>query len=138
MTEAIAATTAMIEGKLGHDMKKFLKKHIVKKELTDELAVLDQKLAGKIKDKLGVNCVCDPIVAEIFRGIRASMTTLIDGLDEPQLKQMRLGLGHGLSRYKLKFSPDKVDTMIVQVVGRGVGPPATLAASGPRAHSTGI
>lgn len=39
MTDAIAATTAMIEGKLGHDMKKFLKKHIVKKELTDELAV---------------------------------------------------------------------------------------------------
>lgn len=79
--------------------------------------VLDSKLAGKIKDKLGVNCVSDAIVAEIFRGIRASMTTLIDGLDEAQLKQMQLGLGHGLSRYKLKFSPDKVDTMIVQAIG---------------------
>lgn len=28
---------------------------------------------------------------------------------------MQLGLGHTLSRYKLKFSPDKVDVMIVQV-----------------------
>jgi RNA processing factor Prp31 len=28
---------------------------------------------------------------------------------------VQLGLGHTLSRYKLKFSPDKVDTMIVQV-----------------------
>lgn len=28
---------------------------------------------------------------------------------------MSLGLSHSLSRYKLKFSPDKVDTMIVQV-----------------------
>ncbi len=28
---------------------------------------------------------------------------------------MELGLAHSLSRYKLKFSPDKVDTMIVQV-----------------------
>ena len=28
---------------------------------------------------------------------------------------MALGLAHSLSRYKLKFSPDKVDTMIVQV-----------------------
>ena len=27
---------------------------------------------------------------------------------------MTLGLAHSLSRYKLKFSPDKIDTMIVQ------------------------
>jgi len=30
---------------------------------------------------------------------------------------MSLGLSHSLSRYKLKFSPEKVDTMIVQVGG---------------------
>ena len=30
---------------------------------------------------------------------------------------MQIGLAHSLSRYKLKFSPDKVDTMIVQAVG---------------------
>merc|ERR1712013_805710 len=29
---------------------------------------------------------------------------------------MELGLAHSLSRYKLKFSPDKIDTMIVQAV----------------------
>ncbi|XP_064817116.1 nucleolar protein 58-like [Oncorhynchus masou masou] len=29
---------------------------------------------------------------------------------------MSLGLAHSLSRYKLKFSPDKVDTMIVQAI----------------------
>ena len=29
---------------------------------------------------------------------------------------MALGLAHSLGRYKLKFSPDKVDTMIVQAV----------------------
>lgn len=29
---------------------------------------------------------------------------------------MALGLSHSLSRYKLKFSPDKVDTMIVQAI----------------------
>lgn len=29
---------------------------------------------------------------------------------------MQLGLSHTLSRYKLKFSPDKVDTMIVQAI----------------------
>lgn len=42
---------------------------------------------------------------------------LIEGLEEPQLAAMALGLGHSLSRYKLKFSPDKVDTMIVQAIG---------------------
>ena len=31
---------------------------------------------------------------------------------------MALGLAHSLSRYKLKFSPDKVDTMIVQAIGK--------------------
>lgn len=31
------------------------------------------------------------------------------------LTPMSLGLSHSLSRYKLKFSPEKVDTMIVQV-----------------------
>merc|ERR1712100_137824 len=30
---------------------------------------------------------------------------------------MVLGLSHSLSRYKIKFSPDKVDTMIVQAIG---------------------
>lgn len=29
---------------------------------------------------------------------------------------MSLGLSHSLSRYKLKFSPDKVDTMIIQAI----------------------
>jgi nucleolar protein 58 len=30
---------------------------------------------------------------------------------------MSLGLSHSLSRHKLKFSPDKIDTMIVQAIG---------------------
>lgn len=29
---------------------------------------------------------------------------------------MALGLAHSLSRYKLKFSPDKVDVMIIQAI----------------------
>jgi nucleolar protein 58 len=33
------------------------------------------------------------------------------------LGQMTLGLSHSLGRYKLKFSPDKVDVMIVQAIG---------------------
>ena len=52
--QALAAASAMVEGKMGDDMKKFLKKHIIKKELTDELAVMDNKLGGSIKEDLGI------------------------------------------------------------------------------------
>lgn len=39
------------------------------------------------------------------------------GLPQSEVDAMALGLSHSLSRYKLKFSPDKVDTMIVQAIG---------------------
>ena len=39
------------------------------------------------------------------------------GLPQSEVNAMALGLSHSLSRYKLKFSPDKVDTMIVQAIG---------------------
>lgn len=116
-TEALAAASSLIESKLNKDLRRFLRKNIVSKGLTDELAVSDAKLGGLIKDKLGITCVADSRVHELMRGIRHQMTNLIDGLEESQLRAMQLGLGHTLSRYKLKFSPDKVDTMIVQAIG---------------------
>eukprot|EP00123_Amoebidium_parasiticum_P006097 comp17151_c0_seq1/m.15965 comp17151_c0_seq1/g.15965 ORF comp17151_c0_seq1/g.15965 comp17151_c0_seq1/m.15965 type:complete len:558 (-) comp17151_c0_seq1:474-2147(-) len=115
-TEALAAATAITEGKLDKGLKKFLNKHIVKKELTDDLAVLDAKLGGMIKEKTGINCVAGSNVTELMRGIRNQMESLITGASEGDLHAMALGLAHSLSRYKLKFSPDKVDTMIVQAI----------------------
>ena len=44
------------------------------------------------------------------------------GIQESERSAMALGLAHSLSRYKLKFSPDKVDTMIVQVSFQKNGP----------------
>lgn len=44
------------------------------------------------------------------------MNALLEGLNEAELKQMSLGLAHSVSRYKLKFSADKVDVMIIQAV----------------------
>jgi nucleolar protein 58 len=40
---------------------------------------------------------------------------LLSGVPDKDMAAMELGLAHSLSRYKLKFSPDKIDTMIVQV-----------------------
>jgi len=49
--------------------------------------------------------------------VRSQLTELITGLGAQDLAPMSLGLSHSLSRYKLKFSPDKVDTMIIQAIG---------------------
>merc|ERR1719392_379601 len=52
-----------------------------------------------------------------MRGIRLHLVELIEGLEEQEMTSMSLGLAHTLSRFKLKFSPDKVDVMIMQAVG---------------------
>uniref|UniRef100_A0A3Q1BD85 Nucleolar protein 58 n=1 Tax=Amphiprion ocellaris TaxID=80972 RepID=A0A3Q1BD85_AMPOC len=114
-TEALAAATALVEGKIGKSLKKVLKK-VVAKEAHEQLAISDAKLGGVIKDKLDVSCVHSPAVAELMRCIRSQMESLITGLPPREISAMSLGLAHSLSRYKLKFSPDKVDTMIVQAI----------------------
>lgn len=114
-TEALAAATALVEGKIGKSLKKVLKK-VVAKEAHEQLAISDVKLGGIIKDKMDLSCVHSPAVAELMRCIRSQMESLITGLPPRELSAMSLGLAHSLSRYKLKFSPDKVDTMIVQAI----------------------
>jgi nucleolar protein 58 len=64
-----------------------------------------------------INCVNNAAVAELMRGLRSQLSELIVGLAGSDIVPMSLGLSHSLSRYKLKFSPDKVDTMIVQAIG---------------------
>jgi len=107
----------MIDSNLGKELKKFLKKSIKDKEMSEQLAVADHKLGGLIKDKLGLNIATGEMASELFRGVRTQLDTLLTGLSESNMKQMQLGLSHSLSRYKLKFSADKVDTMIVQAIG---------------------
>ncbi|XP_060639112.2 nucleolar protein 58 isoform X1 [Anolis sagrei] len=114
-TEALAASTALVEGKISKNLKKILKK-IVAKDAHEQLAVADAKLGGVIKDKLNLSCIHSPMVTELMRGIRTQMEGLISGLPAKEMAAMCLGLAHSLSRYKLKFSPDKVDTMIVQAI----------------------
>eukprot|EP00245_Coleochaete_scutata_P005582 TRINITY_DN19244_c0_g1_i1.p1 TRINITY_DN19244_c0_g1~~TRINITY_DN19244_c0_g1_i1.p1 ORF type:complete len:581 (-),score=172.07 TRINITY_DN19244_c0_g1_i1:396-2138(-) len=110
--EALAATTALVDSKLSKGLRKFLKK-----EVHDEtLAIADSKLGNIIKEKLGINCVHNNSISELMRGVRSQLSELITGLGQ-DLAPMSLGLSHSLSRYKLKFSPDKVDTMIVQAIG---------------------
>lgn len=77
----------------------------------------DKVLAANIKEKLSIDCYYDNTVIELMRGIRSQLSSLLQEVSqEKDLQNMSLGLSHSLSRYKLKFSPDKVDTMIVQAI----------------------
>lgn len=114
--DALSGMTSLVEGKVSKNLKKFLGSEIVDKKLPDMLAVGDNKLGASIAKKLGIKVVSDAAVNELMRGIRSQLETLITGLGATDMKNMVLGLSHSLSRYKLKFSPDKVDTMIVQAI----------------------
>ena len=56
-----------------------MKEHVVSKEVQDTLAVADKALGGLIKDKLGIQCAHDAAINELYRGIRAQLTSLISG-----------------------------------------------------------
>ncbi|XP_025106341.1 nucleolar protein 58-like [Pomacea canaliculata] len=113
MTDALAGATAAVEGKISKTLKKVLKKL---GDVQEDLAVSDAKLGSLIKDKFQFSCVSNSAIQELMRCIRSQMESLIVGLPDRELSAMSLGLAHSLSRYKLKFSPDKVDTMIVQAI----------------------
>lgn len=90
----------------------------LKEEKKVSLAVADPKLGNAITKLpgLSVTPVSDSSTADIFRSIREHLTSLIPGLMPEEVSTMSLGLSHSLSRHKLKFSPDKVDTMIIQAI----------------------
>lgn len=66
---------------------------------------------------LSLELIADSSTADAFRAIRENLITLIPGLAPSDMSAMSLGLSHSLARHKLKFSPDKIDTMIVQAIG---------------------
>jgi len=107
MDDAIKALTNDAE------MKKLLKK--IADDTEETLLVADSKLGNAIKEKFNINCVSNTNVQDLMRLIRGQMESLMK-IPEKEIAAMRIGLAHSLSRYKLKFSPDKVDTMIVQAI----------------------
>jgi len=82
------------------------------------LVVADPKLGNAINKLPGLSfqIISDSSTNDLYRAIREHLTALIPGLTPNDVSTMSLGLSHSLSRHKLKFSPDKVDTMIVQAI----------------------
>eukprot|EP01133_Synstelium_polycarpum_P018235 gene18235-21817_t len=114
--DALEAATALAESKVPESLSTFLTKNIIKEKLNDSLMVSDTKFGNAIKDALNIKVVCDETTQEMIRGIRLQINSLVTGLAEADMNQMSIGLSHSYSRYKLKFSPDKVDTMIVHAI----------------------
>merc|ERR1712135_228752 len=100
---------------MSKSLKKLLKK-VFAAEAHEKLAVADAKLGNVIKEKMEIDCVASSGIQELMRCIREQSDSLLEGLEKKEITACTLGLAHSLSRYKLKFSPDKVDTMIIQAI----------------------
>jgi len=114
--DAMKSIEKLMKGKVSKGLNKFLTKNMVQKEIEDTLLVADNKLSKNIQEKLGITCKTGKQADELLRCIRFQMESLVEGIEGPQMKQMQLGLAHSVSRYKLAFTSDKVDTMIIQAV----------------------
>jgi len=117
-TEALVSTTKLLKHKISDSLKTFLEENIIQKSIQEKLGVIDKNLANAIKTKMGIECVSDGNVFELFRCIRFQLNDLIstDTVDPKIMEAMSRGLAHSLGRYKIKFSPDKVDVMIIQAI----------------------
>lgn len=136
---ALEEVTAIVENKVSPMLSNLL--NSVKDEKKASLVVADPKLgmftpppfvslirdlpvninatAGIAINKLpglSFTIISDSSTHDLYRAIREHLTALIPGLTPSDISTMSLGLSHSLSRHKLKFSPDKVDTMIVQAI----------------------
>lgn len=82
------------------------------------LAVAEKQLSNSILKlpNLNIKTISDSSTNDLFRALRQELTSLIPGMVPENFKEMSLGLSHSLSRHRLKFSPDKVDVMIVHAI----------------------
>ena len=114
---ALEEAAAVVEGKVTPLLSSLLDG--IKDEKKVSLAVADPKLGnaiGKIPG-LEIKAIADSTTSDLYRAIRNHLPSLIPGLMPEDVNTMSLGLSHSLARHKLKFSPDKIDTMIVQAIG---------------------
>jgi nucleolar protein 58 len=116
---AIAELDKLIDGKVPPMLAELLDQ--LKDEKKVSLAVADKNLGTALQKLPGLSIT--PVAAgpgtpagELYRSIREHLASLVPGTDEDTFNTMALGLSHSLSRHKLKFSPDKLDVMIVQAV----------------------
>ncbi|KAF4126381.1 nucleolar protein 58 [Geosmithia morbida] len=113
---ALEEAAALKEGKVPELLTSLLED--LNSEKKASLAVADIKLGTSISNipDSKITPVAGSNTVDLFRGIREHLSSLIPGLATENVDRMALGLSHSMSRHKLKFSADKVDSMIIQAV----------------------
>ncbi|KAI0445516.1 Nop domain-containing protein [Xylaria telfairii] len=114
--QALSEYSSLTEGKVTPLLQQLLDD--IKEERKASLAVADPKLGAAINvlPELQISPVSDSTTNDLFRAIKTYLPELFPELDPDYLGNMALALSHSISRHKLKFSPDKVDVMIVQAI----------------------
>uniref|UniRef100_A0AC35TJZ3 Nop domain-containing protein n=1 Tax=Rhabditophanes sp. KR3021 TaxID=114890 RepID=A0AC35TJZ3_9BILA len=110
--DAVTSISSIQDGKMAKSLKKALK---MKSDEVCDLAVGDTKLSTIIKENMSITCKHSDAISELMRCIRSNMDELLVDHKE-ELTAMQLALSHSVSRYRVKFNPEKIDTMIVQAV----------------------
>ncbi|CAG9979320.1 unnamed protein product [Clonostachys byssicola] len=113
---ALEEAASLKEGKVPELLSSLLED--LKAEKKASLAVADMKLGSSISNLADskLTAVSGSDTMDLFRGIREHLSSLIPGLVPENVDRMALGLSHSMSRHKLKFSADKVDSMIIQAI----------------------
>lgn len=114
--QALSEYSSLTEGKVTPLLQQLLDD--IKEERKASLAVADPKLGAAINvlPQLQISPVSDSTTNDLFRAIKTYLPELFPELESDYLGNMALALSHSISRHKLKFSPDKVDVMIVQAI----------------------
>ena len=99
---ALQAMLHCVDNSVDPNLQSFLKKQV------KDAIMVDKHLAPQLKEIKVVH-----MESKIRRFIQQNLSEL---LKENNVKEMQLGLAHAMARYKLKFSADKLDTMIIQAV----------------------
>eukprot|EP00835_Amoeboradix_gromovi_P001239 NODE_53_length_26956_cov_0.387348.p5 type:complete len:486 gc:universal NODE_53_length_26956_cov_0.387348:18784-20241(+) len=99
---ALQAMLHSVDNSVDPNLQSFLKKHV------KDVVMVDKHLAPQLKKIKVVH-----METQIRRFIQKHLGAL---LKDNNVKEMQLGLAHAMARYKLKFSADKLDTMIIQAV----------------------
>jgi nucleolar protein 58 len=113
---ALEEAASLKEGKVPELLSSLLEDLQIEKKAS--IAVADMKLGTAISNlpSLNLSAVSGSQTMDLFRGIREHVSSLIPGLEQSTLDRMSLGLSHSMSRHKLKFSANKLDSMIIQAV----------------------
>ena len=115
--ESLQASVKMVHGKLSTGLRKFITANVVSDAVRETLLVGEKKIAAEITRELGIKCDSGEMVTELHRVVRFAIEELLESYFQPaEARSMSLGLAHGLGRFRIKFSAEKVDTMVIQAI----------------------